>query len=84
MRTCAPATSANLGPGFDCAGVALDLWNEVEVTEGEAEPPDPAHIGIRAFGLGTSLYKPGMMAAEVADRAKATIRAYDLAVQEVK
>ena len=40
--------------------------------------------GIRAFGLGTSLYKPGMNAAEVADRAKATIRAYDLAMQESK
>ena len=51
MRTRAPATSANLGPGFDCAAVALDLWNEVEVTEGGDEPPDPAHIGIRAFGL---------------------------------
>ncbi|MBI5298550.1 MAG: homoserine kinase [Chloroflexi bacterium] len=24
-----PATSANLGPGFDCIGLALDLWNEV-------------------------------------------------------
>ncbi|MBL1194907.1 MAG: homoserine kinase [Chloroflexi bacterium] len=23
-----PATSANLGPGFDCLGLALDLWNE--------------------------------------------------------
>ncbi len=22
-----PATSANLGPGFDCLGLALDLWN---------------------------------------------------------
>ena len=31
----APATSANLGAGFDCAGVALDLWNELELTEGE-------------------------------------------------
>ena len=31
----APATSANLGPGFDCAAVALDLWNELELTEGE-------------------------------------------------
>ena len=30
----APATSANLGPGFDCVGVALDLWNELEVTDG--------------------------------------------------
>jgi homoserine kinase len=26
-----PATSANLGPGFDCFGLALDLCNEVEV-----------------------------------------------------
>lgn len=24
-----PATSANLGPGFDCLGLALDLWLEV-------------------------------------------------------
>jgi 2-dehydro-3-deoxyphosphogalactonate aldolase len=40
--------------------------------------------GIHAFGLGTSLYKPGMTAAEVATRAKATIRAYDVAMQESK
>jgi homoserine kinase len=25
-----PATSANLGPGFDSLGLALDLWNEAE------------------------------------------------------
>jgi len=25
-----PATSANLGPGFDALGLALDLWNETE------------------------------------------------------
>ena len=32
----APATSANLGPGFDTLGLALDLWNEVTIdTEGE-------------------------------------------------
>jgi homoserine kinase len=24
-----PATSANLGPGFDCMALALDLWNDV-------------------------------------------------------
>ena len=51
MRARAPATTANLGPGFDCAAVALDLWNEVEVTEGADGPPDPAHLGVRAFGL---------------------------------
>lgn len=32
-----PATSANLGPGFDCFGLALDLWNEVTV-DTDAEP----------------------------------------------
>lgn len=37
--------------------------------------------GIHAFGLGTSLYKPGMTVADVAARAKATIRAYDLSMQ---
>ena len=25
-----PATSANLGPGFDALGLALDLWNEAQ------------------------------------------------------
>ncbi len=28
-----PATTANLGPGFDALGLALDLWNEAEFTE---------------------------------------------------
>jgi 2-dehydro-3-deoxyphosphogalactonate aldolase len=41
-------------------------------------------VGIHAFGLGTSLYKPGMTTAEVAERAKATIRAYDAAMLEAK
>lgn len=27
-----PATTANLGPGFDCLGLALDLWNDVEIS----------------------------------------------------
>lgn len=27
-----PATSANLGPGFDSLGLALDLWNETTMT----------------------------------------------------
>lgn len=27
-----PATSANLGPGFDSLGLALDLWNETVIT----------------------------------------------------
>ena len=31
----APATSANMGPGFDCIGVALDIWNTTHVQPGE-------------------------------------------------
>lgn len=50
IRVRAPATTANLGPGFDCAAVALDLWNEVEVTPG-GPPPDPGHLAVRAFAL---------------------------------
>ena len=57
----APATSANLGPGFDCAAVALDLWNELEVTDGEGVevegegsgelPAEETNLAVRAFAL---------------------------------
>lgn len=30
-----PATSANLGPGFDCLGIALDLYDTFTVTKAE-------------------------------------------------
>jgi 2-dehydro-3-deoxyphosphogalactonate aldolase len=39
-------------------------------------------VGVRCFGLGSSLYRPGMIAAEVRDTALASIRAYDLALVE--
>lgn len=32
-----PATSANLGPGFDAAGLAMDLWLEVEAEAAEED-----------------------------------------------
>ena len=32
VRVKVPATTANLGPGFDVLGLALDLWNEAEFT----------------------------------------------------
>ncbi len=61
VRVRAPATTANLGPGFDCAAVALDLWNELEVAEGDGVevagegadelPRGPEHLGVRAFAL---------------------------------
>jgi len=30
-----PATSANVGPGYDCVGMAVDLWSEVTVERAE-------------------------------------------------
>jgi len=30
-----PATSANMGPGFDTMGIALDIWNELTVEKSE-------------------------------------------------
>ncbi len=49
VRVRAPATTANIGPGFDCAAAAFDLWNELTVTEGGE--PDREHLGVRAFAL---------------------------------
>ena len=61
-RVRVPATTANLGPGFDCLGLALDLWNDVRFSlEGEgievdvrglaAEklPRDASNLVARAF-----------------------------------
>ena len=48
VRVRAPASTANIGPGFDCAAAALDLWNELEVSE-EGDEADPDHLGVQAF-----------------------------------
>lgn len=36
MKILVPATSANLGPGFDCLGLSLGLFNEVEIQKSSA------------------------------------------------
>ncbi|MET0170776.1 MAG: 2-dehydro-3-deoxy-6-phosphogalactonate aldolase [Agrobacterium vaccinii] len=41
---------------------------------------DYTSIGVTAFGLGTSLYKPGMTADDVRQRAVTTVKAYDAAM----
>lgn len=43
----------------------------------EADFAAYAAAGVTAFGLGSSLYKPGASAADVAARAAAAVRAYD-------
>jgi homoserine kinase len=49
IKVRAPATSANLGPGFDAAAVAFELWNELEVADGGDGPLDDKHLAVRAF-----------------------------------
>ncbi len=79
-----PATSANLGPGFDCFGLALDWYERVhlEVTEGgysidvsgegaDAIPRDESHLIIRSALVG--LADLGVNAPGLALRCRNTI-----------
>ena len=62
IRVRVPATTANLGPGFDCLGMALDLWNELELDVGGGPkvsvqgygatelPADTSNLVYRAIG----------------------------------
>ena len=55
----APATSANIGAGFDTAAVALDLWNELEVTDGSGvivEGEGAAELSLDADNLAVRAY----------------------------
>jgi homoserine kinase len=59
MRARAPASSANLGPGFDTLAVALGLYVEVEVgREAQAAPGSVRRPGARP-GLTVSSYGEG-------------------------
>ena len=62
VRIRVPATSANLGPGYDCLGLALALYDEIEASiapdglvvevtgEGAGEvPTDGSHLVVRAM-----------------------------------
>ncbi|GLV59592.1 homoserine kinase [Dictyobacter sp. S3.2.2.5] len=47
-----PATSANLGPGFDSLGLALQLYNRFEVEEWGSDPDHPRIEVLGALGEG--------------------------------
>lgn len=65
LRVRVPATSGNLGPGFDCLGMAHGIYDEVEATliagrstvevlgEGQDElPTDDSHLIVKAMHRG--------------------------------
>ena len=53
VRVTAPATTANMGPGYDCLGMALDVWNTIEVEVLDSGEPVVEVTGEGAGELGT-------------------------------
>lgn len=64
VRVEVPASSANLGPGFDSIGMAVDLWDSIEVEVGgaglridasgegaDAVPRDRTHLVYRSMSV---------------------------------
>ncbi len=39
-----PASTTNLGPGFDCLGIALQLWNRVTIEDDRSDRPVPGMV----------------------------------------
>ena len=81
IRVKAPATTANLGPGFDCLGLALDLWNTLEVYQ--AKPGNDGKPLVRVTGEGVGeapddetnlVYRSMMFLFHEADREMPPIR----------
>jgi homoserine kinase len=80
LRITAPASSANLGPGFDCLAVALELRNEVVVrgidgsalrvtVDGEGAgriPAEASNLFVRAFAAAGA--EPAGLAIEMRNR----------------
>lgn len=52
FRVTVPATTANLGPGFDCLGLALSVYNEIEVRSSD-------RFNLRIEGEGAGRLAPG-------------------------
>ncbi|NRG16617.1 2-dehydro-3-deoxy-6-phosphogalactonate aldolase [Rhizobiales bacterium] len=70
----------NLGPdGIKALTAVLPKETVIAAVGGVADGDFAAYrkAGTRAFGLGSSLYKPGYSAEEVAKRAHAAVAAYD-------
>jgi len=69
-----------LGPGgISAIRAVLPKETQVGVVGGVSEIDFAAYakVGVQLFGLGSSLYKPGMSAAEVGERARAAVAGWD-------
>jgi homoserine kinase len=55
-----PATSANLGPGFDCLGLAVDLWGTITIEPGEITHVDDPMISMATTAAQKVFDKVGM------------------------
>lgn len=76
-----------LGPaGIQAIRTVLPAELEIAAVGGVSDKnfADYAAVGIRSFGLGSSIYKPGMSAADVRARGKATVDAYDAVYGETR
>ncbi|HHV62941.1 MAG TPA: homoserine kinase [Firmicutes bacterium] len=81
-RVVIPATCANLGPGFDALGMAIGIYNEVEMVEVETEEIKGA-LSIQVFGEGEAslprdesnlVYRAAKTACEAAGREMPPVR----------
>ena len=52
IQVTAPATTANLGPGYDCLGLALDMWNRLDVSSLAVDAGDKPRVEIIGEGRG--------------------------------
>jgi len=55
VRVCVPASTSNLGPGFDCIGLALSLYDEVTI-----EVRDGAGVDVHVMGPEADRVRRGM------------------------
>ncbi len=63
VRVRIPASTANLGPGFDCLGLALDIYNTVELSLAVATT-----VEITGEGQGQLALGPSNLILQAADR----------------
>ena len=77
IRISAPATSANLGPGFDVLALALDLSNDVVVTR----RPGPLEVRVTGEGAGEIPEDETNLVCRALARGLGTDRLSDLVVE---